>query len=184
MRNISRVVLQGLPPTFCALVQRAGRSGRDLTNLGEAILIVPKSVLKDGVTVPEVDDEVANSAVDSEAINREIEDAEITSIVIQELDHEGVQIAPADSSESEEESKNKWKKIYSKDSNINEARALSEYATTKGCRRIVWDKFFGNSQKCMFYLIILTTTIDSLGSTTQISKQNHVPNHYGNTLLR
>lgn len=37
MRNISRVVLWALPPSFCALVQRAGRAARDFKKLGEAI---------------------------------------------------------------------------------------------------------------------------------------------------
>ena len=55
MRNIARVILWGLPPTFCSLVQRAGRAGRDLTTKGEAILIVPPGVLKDGSTEEDVE---------------------------------------------------------------------------------------------------------------------------------
>ncbi|KAG6807500.1 hypothetical protein H0H92_007260, partial [Tricholoma furcatifolium] len=38
MRNISRVILWGMPPSFCALVQRAGRAGRDLSTNAESIL--------------------------------------------------------------------------------------------------------------------------------------------------
>lgn len=48
MRNISRVVLWGLPPSFCALVQRAGRAARDFQMLGEAILIVSSNCIEEG----------------------------------------------------------------------------------------------------------------------------------------
>ncbi|TDL13145.1 P-loop containing nucleoside triphosphate hydrolase protein, partial [Rickenella mellea] len=49
MRNIDRVVLWGLPPSFCALVQRAGRAARDFSKLGAAILLIPPSVRKKGI---------------------------------------------------------------------------------------------------------------------------------------
>jgi len=55
MRNIYRVVLWGLPPSFCTLVQRAGRAGHDLTVLGEAFLIVSESMIKKGLSGPEVE---------------------------------------------------------------------------------------------------------------------------------
>ena len=55
MRNIKRVVLWELPPSFCALVQRAGRAGRDLSTLGEAILIVQPSVITKGTNASEVE---------------------------------------------------------------------------------------------------------------------------------
>lgn len=53
MRNIFRVVLWKLPPSFCALAQRSGRAVRDLDELGEAILFVPAKVLKDGLAEAE-----------------------------------------------------------------------------------------------------------------------------------
>ncbi|KAJ6604921.1 P-loop containing nucleoside triphosphate hydrolase protein [Mycena sp. CBHHK59/15] len=55
MRNIERVILWGLPPSFCALVQRAGRATRDFSKLGEAILIVPASVMKNRVSEEEIE---------------------------------------------------------------------------------------------------------------------------------
>ncbi|KAG2111943.1 P-loop containing nucleoside triphosphate hydrolase protein [Suillus discolor] len=48
MRNIERVILWGMPPSFCALVQRAGRAARDVTKLGEAILIIPVQCAETG----------------------------------------------------------------------------------------------------------------------------------------
>src|ERR1700761_5020967 len=53
MRNIERVVLWKMPPSFCALAQRSGRAARDFDVLGEAILFVPAKVLKDGIVEEE-----------------------------------------------------------------------------------------------------------------------------------
>ncbi|KAJ6610953.1 P-loop containing nucleoside triphosphate hydrolase protein, partial [Mycena sp. CBHHK59/15] len=53
MRNIFRVVLWKLPPSFCALAQRSGRAVRVFEQLGEAILFVPAKVLKDGFAAEE-----------------------------------------------------------------------------------------------------------------------------------
>ncbi|KAJ7815903.1 hypothetical protein B0H14DRAFT_3878104 [Mycena olivaceomarginata] len=49
MRNIRRVILWKLPPSFCALAQRSGRAGCDFEALGEPILFVSAKALKDGV---------------------------------------------------------------------------------------------------------------------------------------
>jgi len=67
MRNIKRVVLWELPPSFCALVQRAGRAARDFSTLCEAILIVPQSVITKGTSEMEV--EAALEAVQTESEN-------------------------------------------------------------------------------------------------------------------
>ena len=67
MRNIKRVVLWEMPPSFCALVQRAGRAARDFHTLGEAILVVPQSVITKGTTEMEV--EAALEAVQAETEN-------------------------------------------------------------------------------------------------------------------
>ena len=54
MRNILRVILWGLPPSFCALVQRAGRAGRDFSVAAEAILIVTPATMKKGISDAEI----------------------------------------------------------------------------------------------------------------------------------
>ena len=53
MRNIQCVILWKLPPSFCALAQRSGRTVWDFDALGEAILFVPAKVLKDRITEEE-----------------------------------------------------------------------------------------------------------------------------------
>ncbi|KDR67869.1 hypothetical protein GALMADRAFT_79410, partial [Galerina marginata CBS 339.88] len=149
LRNIARVILWGLPPTFCALVQRAGRAGRDLSTLGEAILIVPKSVVKDGASKDDVSETVAEATIDGEALNREPEEVELTDTVVQALDEQGIRIAGDEDSSEEQPGTEKVKrtKKFGKDTNIREARALSKYVTTTGCRRKVWDDFFENNKK-------------------------------------
>src|ERR1700691_4347116 len=77
MRNITCVVLWGLPPSFCALVQRAGRAGRDFGALGEAILIVPPSVIKNGTKAAEVELAVQEAADDAQAENHGDEEQEV-----------------------------------------------------------------------------------------------------------
>ena len=159
MRNIARVILWGLPPTFCALVQRAGRAGRDLTTQGEAILIVPPSVLKDGpdsLTEANIVDSVEIAVVDQEALNREPEDSDLVNVA-ESLDEEGIRLRGVDASESDNEevavkvTQKRGKKRQRKDTHIQEVRALSDFACTKGCRRIPWDNFFGNTKKCECY---------------------------------
>ncbi|EDR07173.1 uncharacterized protein LACBIDRAFT_299079 [Laccaria bicolor S238N-H82] len=158
MRNIARVVLWGLPPSFCALVQRAGRAGRDLKKLGEGILIVSPSVMKDGVTAQEVSGTVAVSGQEAEATNLNEEDlmAEVQGME-EQVSPEGVRIA-ADESASEGEGDNaaagaalsqkmKRKGKASTDTDVHEANALSKFVGTKSCRRVVWDSFFENSKK-------------------------------------
>ena len=72
MRNISRIVLWGLPPSFCALVQHAGCAARDFQMLGEAILIVSSTVLKKGTTEDDIQAGLSEMIVNgqSEAENR------------------------------------------------------------------------------------------------------------------
>lgn len=151
MRNIERVILWGLPPTFCALVQRAGRAGRDLTTQGEAILIVPQSVIDEGLSTDDLDDVLADAVIDSEALNREATDSEVIEGIPAALDSEGIRISGADESDAEREKadlKGKRKKRYGKDTNIREAKGLSQFASTKVCRRKPWDEFFENAKKC------------------------------------
>lgn len=150
MRNIERVILWGLPPTFCSLVQRAGRAGRDLTMKAEAILIVSKSVMDEEISKDDLDVVLAGAVIEAEALNREVVEEELTEQVSEALDTEGVRITGADESDAEEEPEVqvKRKKRYGKDTHIREVKALSEFVQTKECRRKVWDQFFENEKKC------------------------------------
>jgi hypothetical protein len=110
---------------------------------------VPKSVLKEGISNEEVDSGVSETAIEAEALNREPEEVELTKTVV-ELNGEGVRVAGDSESSTDEESAAKVKrpKKFGKDTNVQEARALSEFVTTEGCRRKVWDAFFQNDKKC------------------------------------
>ncbi|PPQ87408.1 hypothetical protein CVT24_001482, partial [Panaeolus cyanescens] len=149
MRNIQRVVLWGLPPTFCSLVQRAGRAARDLTQQGEAILIVSSHTFSHSVVV----DSTSTVTVDDE-------EPEASGVVIAEatgamVDAEGARVSTADDDESENEATNTVQQAHSKKTkkwskpatHIREIVALSDYMTAKACRRNSWDSFFSNSKK-------------------------------------
>ena len=88
---------------FCAFIQQAGRAGRDFETLGEAILIVLKRVLKEGVSNEDVNSGVSDTVIDAEALNRELEEAELTQSVVGVLDEEGIRVAD-DSNSTEKES--------------------------------------------------------------------------------
>lgn len=172
MRNIHRVILWGLPPSFCSLVQRAGRAARDMTQLGEAILIVPAKVLKDGASIAEVSAAVEEIARDAEAQNRDVDalDSEALEMGADSGAGDGVEIvgnqrllvsegglrvATVDEDEEEVEvdppavgaSTKKRKKHTVGDCNAIEARYLTQFATTTRCRRFVWNVFFKNMSK-------------------------------------
>ncbi|KAH9476218.1 hypothetical protein JR316_0011789 [Psilocybe cubensis] len=133
-RNISRVIVWGLSLTFCGFVQEAGRAARDLDTQGEAIMIIPQSVMKENVSNSPAE---INSIFELEVAEPEtIEHNEVT----EDVDEEGIRqeksTAPA-----------KRLKRFGKETNIHERRALLLYAQTKLCRRIIWNRFFQNSKK-------------------------------------
>ena len=155
MRNIKRVVLWELPPSFCALVQQAGWAARDFNTLGEAILIVPQSVITKGTT--EIEVEAALEAVQTETENRGDEEiASLESNGIQLVDEAGVRVGH-ESKEEDEEEKKKEKKHQRRRTKANfnsqETKFLSLFAGTTQCQRTVWDDFFGNKNKCMCKLV-------------------------------
>ncbi|KAF8804758.1 hypothetical protein BYT27DRAFT_7225346 [Phlegmacium glaucopus] len=141
LKKFRDVILWGLPPTFCSLVQCAG-----------PILIVPPGVLKEGSTEEDIVASVESATLEPEALNRDLEQPDLM-IVAESLDEEGIRLRGVDVSESEDEeppgslAKKQGKKRQKKDTHIREVRALSEFAQTKGCRRIPWDNFFENSKK-------------------------------------
>jgi superfamily II DNA/RNA helicase len=159
MRNITRVVLWGLPPSFCGLIQRAGRTGRDFETLGEAILIVPAGVIKNGTKEAEVEQAVQDAVTESQAENRGDEEQTL-------LEENGIELAGGnqevlvndggvrvehDDSEPEEETSGKTqrrRKLSKNDTNSLEAQYLTMFACAARCLRVIWDEFFKNSTKC------------------------------------
>jgi len=136
MRNIQRVVLWELPPSFCSLIQRAGRASRDFNMLAEAILIVPASVIKNGTTDSDIESVLQEVVDDAQAENRGDEEQgvleqngiEVTSgneeILVNDggvrLAHDGSD----DGEENEPEGKTQRRKKFSKESNSLTARSI------------------------------------------------------------
>ena len=159
MHNIHHIVLWGLPPSFCALVQRAGHASRDFKSFGEAILIIPKSVAKSGTTETEVEKDMEAVVSDAQAENRNDENESVLDINgvdltagHEEVNTEGVRITHTQDAEDSEpddepEVKISRKKKFAKDCNILEARYLSQFVCTTSCQCLVWDEFFQNSKK-------------------------------------
>jgi superfamily II DNA/RNA helicase len=163
MRNIARVVLWGLPPSFCGLVQRAGRTGRDFETLGEAILIVPASVIKNGTKEAKVEQAVQDAVTENQAENRGDEEhnsleesgIEVASGNQEVLVNDGGVRVEHNDSEPEEETSGKTqrrRKLSKNDTNSLEARYLTMFACAARCLRVIWDEFFKNSTKCKWVL--------------------------------
>lgn len=115
---------------------------------GEAILIVPASVRKNGPT----EEEIASAAQENEDEAAAVDDDEDLTNLTGEMQltearevvnvQEGSRVEAASVKASR-----KGKKV--KATNSFETKHLHEYATTSGCLRNVWDKFFNNNKKGM-----------------------------------
>ncbi|KZT27988.1 P-loop containing nucleoside triphosphate hydrolase protein [Neolentinus lepideus HHB14362 ss-1] len=155
MRNIERVVLWGMPPSFCALVQRAGQAARDMTRLGEAVLIVPKKTLSGGVTEDDVVHTVGQIVLEAPFTGTEEEVPEGTALgdgrEIVLVEEGGIRVGHAVEEDIVSLVKVTKGKGKDKDSSGQihslEAQTLTEFIITSNCRRKVWDKFFGNGKK-------------------------------------
>lgn len=116
--------------------------------------------MKDGVAENEVRNAVVNEVIEGEALNEEENAPEHLLATADELDAEGIRLASADSEPEEDvgaisttsggKRKAKGKKTYGKDTNIRETQALNEFMATKSCRRVSWNMFFKNAEKCQF----------------------------------
>ena|ERR1700728_1514086 len=85
MHDIAHVVLWGLPPSFYSLVQRAGHAVHDFNTLGKAILIVPPSIIKNGIKEVEVEVVVWEATDDAQAENCREDEQEL-------LDQNGIEV--------------------------------------------------------------------------------------------
>ena len=159
MRNIARVVLWKLPPSFCALGQRSGRAVRDFTQLGEAILFVPAKVLKDGFVAEEarVAREEAAEPQNQEGDDFVQEPEEGVDVVAGqavvvgeggtrvEQNAEGEEADPEAVTAAEKKKKRKASRQSAADA--LEASFLTRFACSTICRRIIWDEYFKNGTK-------------------------------------
>ncbi|KAJ6620226.1 hypothetical protein B0H10DRAFT_2216267 [Mycena sp. CBHHK59/15] len=137
-----RVLIWHAPLSFLSLVQKIGRCVRLATLLGEAILYITGAayiryeieleILRDGAAeddMPNEQPEQPGQLVDGEQMDR---DAAVEAL---------------DEAEQPAVLKRKSKKVMSA-MEAWDRRFLLEYIVTKGCRRIPWNKFFGNDSKC------------------------------------
>ncbi|KAF5326204.1 hypothetical protein D9611_000349 [Ephemerocybe angulata] len=152
IRSLKRVVMWQMPLSFCGLVQRAGRAARDMTQKGEAILIVSGATIAKGVSETQMSVALEEGVLEHESENR-AEDEE------ESLRNEGIAVGPGNELESVEElgvrvgrtqaatkSKGKGKRADER-YNQHELSALNKYVSGECCRREVWNVFFGNERK-------------------------------------
>ncbi|PPQ94098.1 LOW QUALITY PROTEIN: hypothetical protein CVT25_009249 [Psilocybe cyanescens] len=146
------MAMWGLALTFCGFVQEAGRAARDLETEGEAILIVPKSVMKEKVTDLNLNEEIGVAAAEGEALNRPMNDTEYGTVEYA-LDNEGIRLEELDIFEIMEPNRpaapatKSKQKCFRKNTSFCETQALLLYIQTKNCCHIIWNWFFNNAQK-------------------------------------
>ncbi|KAJ6579905.1 P-loop containing nucleoside triphosphate hydrolase protein, partial [Mycena sp. CBHHK59/15] len=158
MRNIQRVVLWKLPPSFCALAQRSGRAVRDFDALGEAILFVTAKVLKDGIAeeharlaredVAEPQNQEGDDFVPAPQDGLDLVAGQAVTVgeggarVEQNPDAEAEEDDPEAAAAAQTKKRREKRPDYAL-----EAKFLSRFACAPGCRRIVWDDYFQNGKK-------------------------------------
>lgn len=155
-RDVLRVVLWLAPLTFLSLIQKIGRCGRDWSRLAEAILFVTNASYK-------------RYYIELDILERDaLEDAEAgdaDELVEGELfDREAAVGAEEEAELAEQEAgmplprKRSRKKAFQTVMEARDRKFLIEYIVTTECRRIPWNKFFGNDEKSK-YIRCLDPTI-------------------------
>lgn len=153
MRNIARVVCWELPPSFCALVQRLGRAGRDFTKESEGILIISKATYETGISMEEIgeglDTVVLQGETEAENGSRQVLEGEEVDEIGARIEHGSDDDEALVTAVKKGKGKLPDKRRKKTNSTFNslEAKALTLYMGTQNCRREVWDKFFRNAEK-------------------------------------
>ncbi|KAJ6554729.1 P-loop containing nucleoside triphosphate hydrolase protein [Mycena capillaripes] len=143
-RVIMRVLLWMRPRTFLSLIQKISRCVRDHSCRGEAVLYITKAMY-------------TRCCIELDIMRREDEDNSSDSKSEEEEDEEGHQTdrdaAAAVQDESDDEdvapAPKRRKLRYNRMSPLErrDRRYMLKYIVTDGCRRIPWNKFFGNKYK-------------------------------------
>ncbi|KAJ7022236.1 P-loop containing nucleoside triphosphate hydrolase protein [Mycena alexandri] len=146
-RAIMRVFMWMKPRTFLALIQKIGRCVRDHTKRGHAVLYITKAMYSRCCIELDIlrrDEEEDSSDSDSEPEPAQEDGAQAdrdAAAAAQDVsDDEYVAPAPK---------RRRMLKKLAKLSPLErrDTRYLLEYIVTEECRRIPWDKFFGNKYK-------------------------------------
>ncbi|KAJ7772144.1 P-loop containing nucleoside triphosphate hydrolase protein [Mycena maculata] len=123
-KRIMRVILWLSPQSFLSLVQKIGQCGRAAELLGEAILYITSA-------------SYMQYEIELDILKEQLEDEDEDTGVLPDQEPEtlveGKQMDREAAIEEEEE--------------LRDRRYLLEYIVTKRCRRIPWNKFFGNDNK-------------------------------------
>ncbi|KAJ7777512.1 P-loop containing nucleoside triphosphate hydrolase protein, partial [Mycena maculata] len=140
-QRIMRVLLWHAPLSFLSLVQKIGRCVRLAELLGEAILyITGAAFIRYEIELEILKEGIAEDDGDSEALEQPepLADGE-------QMDRDAA-VEMQDKTESQVMLNKRSKKAMSR-MEARDRQWLLEYIVTKGCRRIPWNKFFGNDSK-------------------------------------
>ncbi|KAF8499420.1 P-loop containing nucleoside triphosphate hydrolase protein [Gautieria morchelliformis] len=137
LRNIFRVVLWKVPPSFAALVQHAGRAGRVLMECREMVLYIEKSRMrhKGAVTVGGI-----------------LEAAQLEEITMEEHRPQPALEFPVEGWVEVEGTSTQatgivgWKRKPSA-MEVRDSKYMALFINGTGCRRIAWDDYYENGRK-------------------------------------
>ncbi|KAJ6613186.1 P-loop containing nucleoside triphosphate hydrolase protein [Mycena sp. CBHHK59/15] len=148
-RTIMRVFLWMKPRTFLSLVQKIGRCVRDPNQRGEAVLFITKTMYTRCCAELEIlraEQEAAQEgsvASEDEGEEEEPTDRDATLALQDESDDDDE--TPTAPVKRRRKGKGKQKPLTAME--LRDKRYFLEYITTDKCRRLVWNKFFGNKDK-------------------------------------
>ncbi|KAJ6607229.1 P-loop containing nucleoside triphosphate hydrolase protein [Mycena sp. CBHHK59/15] len=143
-RTILRVILWMRPRTFLSLIQKIGRCVRDHSRRGHSVLYITKAMytrccIELDIMCREDEDNSSESDSDSEEGGEDGAQADRDAAA-------AVQDA-SDEEEAQPVKRRKFSKKVMSPLERRDRRYLLEYIVTKECRRIPWNRFFGNKDK-------------------------------------
>ncbi|KAJ7845681.1 P-loop containing nucleoside triphosphate hydrolase protein [Mycena leptocephala] len=144
-QRIMRVLLWLAPRSFLSLVQKIGRCVRLPDLLGEAILYITSSAFMRY----EIELEILKSDAADDADVDDTPEPPVEPVDGEQMDRDAA-VEPNDDTEPKAAPKRKSKKAMSA-MEARDRRFLLEYIVTTNCRRIPWNKFFGNESKREFH---------------------------------
>lgn len=157
-KHIQRVVLWGAPRTFSSLVQKIGRTGRDFTQLGEAIVYVTTKAMVmysdevemlGGDVIPE-DEEEDRSVDGGNHVDRDLLLAEDPELEQSDEDEDVPAPKPCGRVRPKQH-KNRLEAL--------DHEYLMRFIATNGCRWLPWNTFFDNDTKGNYLSISLLSSL-------------------------
>ncbi|KAF7360458.1 p-loop containing nucleoside triphosphate hydrolase protein [Mycena venus] len=140
-QRIMRVILWMLPRSFLSLVQKIGRCVRLADLLGEAVLYITSSAFMRY----EIELEILKGDIADDADDEDAPEPPLDLVEGEQMDRDAA-VDADDEANPKAAPKRKSKKAMSA-MEARDRRFLLEYVVTTDCRRIPWNKFFGNDSK-------------------------------------